>query len=122
MMELKNVSICFEDKDGNPIKRIPAGDVSVTFLESSFENVLKEMEELHKSKNADYGDSFVTCFKTFGEAYAFGHIVEKVERLKSLYKNGKLENESVRDSLIDAASYCIMTIVELDKKKGVCYE
>ncbi len=115
-MELKNVSLYIEDKDGN-IKSIPAGAVNLTFSDPSFENVLDEMNKLHESKNADYGDSFVTCFKTFGEAYAFGHIMEKVERLKSLYKNGKLNNESVRDSLIDCASYCVMTIVELDKNK-----
>lgn len=115
-MELKNVSIYYEDKDGN-VKSIPSGTVNLTFSDPSFENVLDEMNKLHESKNADYGDSFVTCFKTFGEAYAFGHIMEKVERLKSIYKNGKLNNESVRDSLIDCASYCVMTIVELDKTK-----
>lgn len=116
-MQLKNVSIYYEDKDGN-VKSIPTGDVTVTFPESSFKNVLEEMEKLHDSKNADYGDCFSTCFKTFGEAYAFGHIMEKVERLKSLYKNEKLNNESVRDSLIDCASYCVMTIVELDNAKS----
>ena len=89
-------------------------DYEVTH-EPSFTLVLSEMYELYQKKNADYGDSFTTLFKAFGEAYAFGHIMEKVERLKSLYKNGKLENESVRDSLIDLANYTVMTIVELDK-------
>lgn len=85
---------------------------------SSFYKVLDEMYHLYQKKNADYGDSFSTLFKAFGEAYAFGHIVEKVERLKSLYEKGKLENESVRDSLIDLANYTVMTIVELDKAES----
>lgn len=99
--------ICSEDEAFKQYTKLPCED---------FGRVLDEMFELHQKKNHDYGDSFVTCFKIFGEAYAFGHIIEKAERLKSLYKNGKLENEGVRDSLIDCASYCIMTIVELDNQ------
>ena len=103
-------------------KIIPYSADDLDFLErptsDPFGKVLKEMAELHDRKNHDYGDSFVTCFKIFGEAYAFGHIMEKAERLKSLCKNGKLENESVRDSLIDLANYAVMTIVELDNAKS----
>lgn len=86
-------------------------------MKEDFGKVLDEMFTLYQRKNNDYGNSFSALFKEFGEAYAFGHIVEKVERIKSLYTKGKLNNESVRDSLIDCASYCVMTIVELDKRK-----
>ena len=104
-------------------KTIPYSADELDFLErptppdsDPFGKILDEMFCLHQKKNADYGDSFTKLYKTFGEPYAFGHIVEKVERLKSLYKNGKLENESVRDSLIDLANYAVMTIVELDNQ------
>lgn len=94
-------------------------DYEVTH-EPSFPIVLSEMYELYQKKNHDYGDSFSALFKDFGLVYSVPRIYEKATRLKTLLKAKNEVNESVRDTLIDLASYCVMTIVELDKlnKKG----
>ena len=101
--------LCSEDEAFKQYAKLPCED---------FGKVLDELFELHEKKNHDYGDSFTTLFKEFGEVYAVGHIAEKVERLKTLLKAKNKVNESFRDSLIDCASYCIMTIVELDNRNG----
>jgi actin-related protein len=81
---------------------------------SLFEEVLDEMATLHRKKNHDYGDSFATLFKDFGLAYSVPRIYEKATRLKTLLKAKNEVNESIRDTLLDIASYAVMTIVELD--------
>ena len=69
-------------------------------------------------KNHDYGDSFHKLFEECGMTYAYGHIAEKLERVKSLMKDdAKVNGESMRDSLLDLANYAILTIMELDKTR-----
>ena len=81
---------------------------------SPFSNILLEMRELYDKKNHDYGNSFQTLFDKIGMPYAYGHMAEKLERVYSLMsKEGKVE-ESMRDSIIDLANYCVLTIIELD--------
>lgn len=83
----------------------------------SFEVVLDEMSQLHERKNHDYGDSFSKSFQEFGEVAAIVRMSDKMERLKTLLRRDSLVAESVRDTLIDLASYAVMTIVELDNRK-----
>lgn len=83
----------------------------------------KYINELYISKNIDYGDSFGETFEELGIVSAITRIIDKVNRLKRLSKNDALvKDESIRDTLIDTANYCIMTVLELDKenKKGEC--
>ena len=82
-----------------------------------FGRVLDEMFELHQKKNHDYGDSFSALFKDFGMVYPVPRIYEKAMRLKTLLRAENKVNESVRDTLLDIASYAVMTIVELDNQK-----
>ena len=45
-------------------------------------------------------------------------ISDKVNRFKTLIKaKGQVNDESIRDTLIDTANYCIMTVMELDKER-----
>ena len=83
----------------------------------SFEIVLDEISQLHERKNHDYGDSFSKSFQEFGEVAAIVRMSDKMERLKSLLKRDALVAESMRDTLIDLASYAVMTVVELDNRK-----
>ena len=87
-------------------------------LESDpFGKVLDELFELHQKKNHDYGDSFSALYKEFGMVYPVPRIFEKAMRLKTLLRAENKVNESVRDTLLDIASYAVMTIVELDSQK-----
>lgn len=83
-----------------------------------FDRVLNEMSDTHVAKNHDYGNSFSDLFKELGMTYAYGHLKEKLERIRTLMKSRQqVKQESMLDSLYDLASYAVMTIVELKKKQ-----
>lgn len=79
------------------------------------------LHETYKIKNADYGDSFTEMFAEFGIITAITRIGDKFNRLKNLYKNQsqQVKDESVRDTLLDMANYCIMTVMEIDNQKKI---
>lgn len=83
----------------------------------TFESVLDEMRDLHAKKNADYGDAFHKSFEEFGVTAGVVRLNDKMERVKSLVKNGKAEvkDESLMDTLKDMASYAVMLYVELQR-------
>lgn len=94
-------------------------DWSAKHVESTtFDSVLDEMKELHAKKNKDYGDSFHKSFVEFGPTAGIVRLNDKMERAKSLVKNGKSEvkDESLLDSLEDLACYAVMLYVELKNK------
>lgn len=83
-----------------------------------FKEITDKMLETYKSKNKDYGDSFRNLFKECGMIYAYGHLREKLERVKSLMSDeAKVKGESMKDSLYDLANYAILTIMEIEKNK-----
>ena len=84
-----------------------------------FGKVLSEMFDTYKKKNADYGNSFSETIQEFGYIPAVARINDKVKRMKNIVKGQKMniESESLRDALLDAANYCVLTIVELDNQK-----
>lgn len=86
---------------------------------SKFGKVLSEMFDIYKKKNADYGNSFSETIQEFGCIPAVARINDKVKRMKNIVKGQKMnvENESLRDNLMDIAVYSVLTIVELDRQK-----
>ena len=85
---------------------------------ATFESVLDEMKELHAKKDKDYGSAFHKSFEEFGVTAGVVRLNDKMERVKSLVKNGKAEikDESLLDSLEDLACYAVMLYVELKNK------
>ena len=85
----------------------------------TFESVLDEMKELHAKKDKDYGSAFHKSFEEFGVTSGVVRLNDKMERVKSLVKNGKAEvkDDSLLDSLKDMACYAVMLYVELKNKK-----
>ena len=90
----------------------PTGDAD------AFRNIVNGMYDTFKAKNHDYGNSFSELFAECGMTYAYGHMSEKLKRVKSLMSDeAKVSGESMRDSLLDLANYAILTIMELDKTR-----
>ena len=84
----------------------------------SFKEITNKMFETFKAKNHDYGSSFSNLFKECGMTYAYGHMAEKLERVKSLMKDeAKVNGEGMKDSLLDLANYAILTVMEIDKNE-----
>ena len=81
-----------------------------------FKEITDKMFETFKAKNHDYGYSFHKIFEECGMTYAYGHMAEKLERVKSLMKDeAKVKGERMKDSLLDLANYAILTVMEIEK-------
>ena len=84
-----------------------------------FDDILKEMSEVHQRKNADYGNNFHKRYEKYGFLTALLRLTDKMERLENIYEKGEVQvkDESVEDTLLDLANYAVMTIVELRNNK-----
>ena len=80
------------------------------------EEIMNKNLELYKKKNADYGNSFAEVYKELGFESGLVQILHKVNRIKGIYNNNRaeIENESLKDSLVDLANYALMTVVEME--------
>ena len=81
-------------------------------------NICYELNSLYERKNRDYGDSFHKTYLEEGMAMARIRLTDKLERFKKLTREGgqEVNDESVRDTLIDMANYAIMTAMEMDRE------
>ncbi len=79
-----------------------------------FKEIQKEGLELFTKKNKDYGDAFAN-YGTIGVLVRMG---DKIARLQSITKNQVtlVDDEKLRDTLIDLHNYTAMAIMCLDKK------
>lgn len=80
----------------------------------------EELTAIYARKNADYGDSFHDTFLEEGAAMARIRLSDKLNRFKSLTRSGtrQVNDESVRDTLLDLANYAIMTVMEMEREGG----
>lgn len=86
------------------------------------EKIINEIHDLYIKKNHDYGDSFHQTFLEEGYAMSRIRLSDKLNRFKTLSKasdNGAMvQDESLRDTLIDLANYAIMTVIEMEREDG----
>ena len=78
--------------------------------------VQQEGLELFKKKNKDYGDAFAK----YGTIGVLMRIEDKIQRSMSITKNGVnlVNDEGIRDTLIDLHNYAAMGIMLLDEKES----
>lgn len=71
--------------------------------------------ELFKKKNADYGDAFAK----YGIIGVLMRIEDKIQRSISISQNGVnlVDDETIRDTLIDLHNYAAMGIMLVKKKE-----
>ena len=79
-------------------------------------DLCKQMNATYAKKNHDYGDSFHLSFLDEGLAMARIRLGDKYNRFKTLSKDParQVDDESMRDTLLDLANYAIMTVMEMD--------
>lgn len=78
----------------------------------------EELNATYTKKNHDYGDSFHVTYLEEGMAMARIRLSDKLNRFKTLTRNkdtAQVDDESVRDTLMDLANYALMTVLELDE-------
>ena len=95
---------------------------SLAFLE-----LLEEVRQLHLSKSQDYGSESDPLANIRQGAEFVGiepwrgcmvRVADKVQRLKTFCKTGRLVHEGVRDTLLDLAAYSLLAIVLFDEGKN----
>ena len=71
--------------------------------------------ELFKRKNSDYGDAFAT----YGPVGVLVRMGDKIQRLQSITNKGitLIDDEGLRDTLIDLHNYAAMAIMTMDEPK-----
>jgi hypothetical protein len=94
---------------------------SLPFLE-----LLEELRTLHLSKSQDYGSESDPLANIRQGAEFVGiepwrgclvRVADKVQRLKTYCRTGRLVHEGVRDTLLDLAAYSLLGIVLFDEGK-----
>jgi hypothetical protein len=94
---------------------------SLPFLE-----LLEEVRQLHLSKSQDYGSQSDPLANIRQGAEFVGieawrgcmvRVADKVQRLRTYCRTGRLVHEGVRDTLLDLAAYSLLAIVLFDEGK-----
>lgn len=80
-----------------------------------------ELFEVYCKKNADYGDSFGWSIRKYGLIASIVRIGDKFSRFENivLSKEQKVDDESLRDTLMDMANYLVMTVAEMEEEDGL---
>lgn len=72
------------------------------------------LNTLYRKKNADYGDSYAQLRKRYPN-YICMRLFDKLNRLDRILQPGydcQVKEETVEDTLLDIANYCLMELVE----------
>lgn len=81
-----------------------------------------EIVKLLEVKNKAYGSSTDMTYNIFGLNSYLVRMYDKINRLANLTNNGgKVNDESIEDTLRDLAGYSILALVQL-KSETECYE
>lgn len=81
-----------------------------------FIDITTDMAKTYAAKNHDYGNSFGESLDEFGLIASIVRINDKMNRIKSLIKKkAEVKDETIQDTLLDMANYCIMTVMWIDK-------
>lgn len=95
------------------------GSVEANFIESpnveSFRRIATSITELYRRKNEAYGDSFSRSVSKYGPIAALTRISDKFNRIENLILGAKntVPDGSLYDTLLDLASYSIMTVMAI---------
>ena len=86
---------------------------------SKHREICNDLNEIYERKNKDYGDSFTKSFNSFGLVSSAIRLGDKFYRFENLIKSEEalVKDESIEDTLMDMANYCIMTLIEIEQVK-----
>lgn len=85
--------------------------------EAKFNEILNHLYDTYRKKNRDYGNSFMKTYERFGITAPRFRITDKYNRFMQLTEEGverEVDDETVRDTLLDLANYAILTVIALD--------
>ena len=81
----------------------------------SFRVLTNKIADTYEKKNHDYGNSFEKSLDKFGLVAAAVRMGDKMNRFETLINNNAMVNdESIKDTLLDLATYALMTAMYID--------
>lgn len=85
-------------------------------LIGNIEREAQNLVDTLRRKNSDYGNSFSELFSEIGMPYAYIHMAEKLNRIKSIMDSHGTHSvsESMEDSIRDLAGYAILTLAHIN--------
>lgn len=99
---------------------IPQGSDNLSDYEKEYVKIIDEMRETFLKKNRDYGSSFADTVRKFGYKPAVARLHDKYMRLENMALGRQMNiKESFEDTLLDLASYCILTLIEVRKEENI---
>lgn len=83
------------------------------------QELCSKMNTLYRTKNETYHNSFGNTFVKYGPISALTRIGDKFNRIENLILGAKnqVPDETIKDTLLDMANYCLMTLIELEDKR-----
>lgn len=82
-----------------------------------FMAITSDMAKIYSAKNHDYGNSFEQSLDKFGIIASVVRLGDKMNRIESLAKKeAQVKDESIKDTLLDLASYSVMTLMWMINK------
>jgi hypothetical protein len=95
-----------------------------------FSTTLQKMNKVHISKNQDYANDanpffnfdsvemMIAMFKNNRDKTYAHFVANKLARLANLLNSGKdANNESLQDTLVDMANYCVLWKCDISRRK-----
>lgn len=75
--------------------------------------ICAELTETYRKKNADYGDSFSRLRERYPN-FVCMRVFDKLNRVENLMTGAEqtVSDETMEDTLLDIANYCIMEVIE----------
>lgn len=120
---LKECLEAITDETGAVLNVKPVPTIPIYTDADCFKEITKRMTDVFRKKNHDYGNSFELSLDEEGLAAARIRMGDKWNRFKNLSKGDKraqVNDESLRDTLLDLANYAIMTVIWMDKNLTTC--
>lgn len=101
-----------------------AKEITSDELNEAHTKICDGLRDLRMKKGHDYGQCFEFSMADYGLLSPVVRFRDKLGRLENLLKvkESKVEDESIRDTILDLGNYCILTCAVLDlieqKKKN----
>ena len=108
--EIDSLPIWEKKEESNMDKQVPL---------QLHKKICNDLNSLFERKNHDYGDSFHQTFVEEGWAMVRIRLSDKLNRVKALTRGDsqQVQDESLRDTLMDLANYAILAVMEMDRRE-----
>lgn len=81
------------------------------------QELLDYLHQMYIAKNHDYGDSVHDTYKKYGITSFLVRLEDKLNRARTISsKSQMVEDEKLKDTLLDMANYAILAVLELEEK------